>query len=270
MSAQIFYGKPYADGMVKILQEKFACLNAQIATVGFNDEKWQQYCVSLQNTAAKLNVKCRNIILTDVISAEKMRCTLAELSRDSAVNGIIAEQPLPHEYAGVLTAISPDKDLDCLNPLSISAMYNGQDGLRPATPLAVINLLQFYGINVDGKHVVIVGRGNAVGKPLALMLLHNNATVTVCHTHTVGLPQICRCADILVSACGTPELITADFVTENSIVVDVGLGFVNGKMCGDVCADVYDICQAITPVPGGIGPVTRITLFKNLLQALNI
>ena len=161
----------------------------------------------------------------------------------------------------------PNKDVDCLNPLSVCRLYNGENGLRPATPQAVIRLLDYYQIDLKGKNVVVVGRGNAVGKPLALMLLERNATVTVCHTKTVDLPAICRRADILVSACGVAGLITCDYVTRDSIVIDVGLSFVDGKTCGDVSKEVYEKCLAVSPVPGGIGPVTRATLFENLLKA---
>ena len=153
--------------------------------------------------------------------------------------------------------------------MSVAKLYLGKDGFRPATPLAVINLLDFYKIDLWGKNVVIVGRGNAVGKPLALMCLQRNATVTVCHTKTQNLANVCKQADILITACGVPGLITTNHVTENSIVIDVGLSFVDGKTCGDVSTDVYDVCQAVTPVPRGIGPVTCVTLLQNLIKAHN-
>ena len=181
--------------------------------------------------------------------------------------GVIVQQPLPKQYAKAVTFIDSNKDVDCLNPTSLAKLYMGEDGLYPATPLAVLRLLDYYGIDLQGKHVVIVGRGNAVGKPLALMALQRNATVTVCHTKTVDLPNICRSADVLVSACGVAGLITKDFVNPNSIVVDVGLSFVDGKTCGDVSAEVYDVVAAVSPVPGGVGPVTRAVLFENLCKA---
>ena len=129
-------------------------------------------------------------------------------------------------------------------------------------------MLDYYDIDVAGKHVVVVGRGNAVGKPLALMLLQRNATVTVCHSKTQRLADVCRNADVVVSATGKPGLVTADFVTENSIVIDVGLSFVDGKTCGDVAEEVYDKCAAVSPVPGGVGPVTRAVLLKNLCKTI--
>ena len=174
---------------------------------------------------------------------------------------------MPKTYVNVVNAIDVNKDVDCLNPLSVCRLYNGEAGFRPATPQAVLNLLDYYNIDLQGKNVVILGRGSAVGKPLALMALQRNATVTVCHTKTVDLPSVCRNADIIISACGVAGLVTNDFVTDKSIVIDVGLSFVNGVTSGDVSKEVYDKCAAVSPVPGGVGPVTRATLFYNLLLA---
>ncbi|MBO5866656.1 MAG: bifunctional 5,10-methylenetetrahydrofolate dehydrogenase/5,10-methenyltetrahydrofolate cyclohydrolase, partial [Clostridia bacterium] len=185
------------------------------------------------------------------------------------VSGVIVQQPLPREFAHAVEFIDINKDVDCLNPLSVAMLYLGKEGFRPATPLAVINLLDYYNIDLYGKNVVIVGRGNAVGKPLALMCLQRNATVTVCHTKTQNLAEICKQADIVITACGAPGLITPDHVTSNSIVIDVGLSFVDGKTCGDVDMEVYQLCRAVTPVPRGIGPVTCVTLLQNLIKAHN-
>lgn len=268
MSAQILYGKPFADCAKQKLRSLLSQSSAKIVTVGFDNADWQQYCKSLCITARDLGVQCENVILDRCASADDVCAIVSALSDDVTVNGIVVQQPLPDEYKSVLSCISPYKDLDCLNPASVADMYYGRAGVRPATPLAVLELLRFYAIDLDGKNVVIVGRGNAVGKPLALMALGCNATVTVCHTHTKQLARICRGADILITACGKPDLITADFVTSNSIVVDVGLGFVNGQTHGDVADEVYGVCKAVTPVPGGVGPVTRIMLFENLLRAI--
>ena len=187
---------------------------------------------------------------------------------DSGADGVLVEQPLPKEMKPFVETVPVGADIDCVTDGQVAKLYRGEDGMRPATAQAVIEMLDYYDIDVAGKHVVVVGRGNAVGKPLALMLLQRNATVTVCHSKTQRLADVCRSADVVVSATGKPGLVTADFVTADSIVIDVGLSFVDGKTCGDVAEEVYDKCAAVSPVPGGVGPVTRAVLLKNLCKTI--
>ena len=240
----------------------------KLCTIGFNNDQWNQYTGSLVRNCQKYGMQCQNIVV-DACTPDEFCAIIKDACAQSDISGVIVQQPLPREYAHAVEFIDVNKDVDCLNPLSVAKLYLGKDGFPPATPLAVLNLLDYYQIDLYGKNVVIVGRGNAVGKPLALMCLQRNATVTVCHTKTQNLADICRGADILISACGAPGLITPNHVTPKTIVVDVGLSFVEGKTCGDVSADVYDICQAATPVPRGIGPVTCVTLLQNLIKAHN-
>lgn len=266
--SKLLYGKPCADSLRGELTEKFAKFGtkATLVAIGFEDPSWQQYANFLAKTAQSLGVEYENVVLSDVEPEEFFRIIKSYSDRVD-ISGILLQQPLPKQYAAAPEYVAPQKDVDCLSPLSIAKLYNGEPNAKlPATPTAVLTLLDWYGIDLTGKNVVIVGRGSAVGKPLALMMLKRNATVTVCHTKTVNLPEVCKRADILVSACGVAGLITSDFVTENTVVIDVGLSFVDGKTCGDVASDVYDKCFAVSPVPGGVGPITRLCLLGNLLQ----
>lgn len=271
MSTQILYGKPCAERIgeevIKLVKEQKTC---KLCTIGFRDEKWEQYTRSLEKSAVKYGVLCENIVVDNDISSVDFFNTVEKVCRRPDVCGVMLQQPLPKGYINAVNYISLDKDVDCLNPLSIAKMYNGESGFRPATPTAVLALLDFYNIDLCGRNLVIVGRGNAVGKPLALMALARNATVTVCHTKTRNLASVCRNADIIISACGVAGLVTRDFVTSDSIVIDVGLSFVNGASCGDISPDVYNMCKAYSPVPGGVGPITRASLFLNLLKSKTI
>ena len=270
MSAKLLLGKPVADSICERIRSQRGSKHGTLCAIGFAEsETWRQYTNALKKSAEKFGFACEEVLVSGKILPELFCKTVDDMCKRADMTGVIAQQPLPKEYADALNYIKVEKDVDCLNPLSVAKLYKGEEGRYPATPLAVLRLLDFYGIDLEGKRVVIVGRGNAVGKPLALMALQRNATVTVCHTKTVDLPAICRSADVLISACGVAGLITKEFVTSKTIVVDVGLSFVNGKTCGDVASEVYDLVAAISPVPGGVGPVTRATLFENLCKALN-
>ena len=268
MSAKLLLGKPCAEQICESVRKVLADKRGKLYTVGMDNEAWKQYSNSLAKSAEKYGFDCEEVVVSNQISPQGFNLVLMKTCEQPDATGVIVQQPLPKCYANALVFVDVKKDVDCLNPLSVAKLYASEDGLRPATPLAVLRLLDFYGIDLQGKHVVIVGRGNAVGKPLALMALQRNATVTVCHSKTVGLASICKGADVLISACGVAGLITADFVTPKTVVIDVGLSFVNGKACGDVASEVYDVAAAISPVPGGVGPVTRATLFENLCKAL--
>ena len=267
MSAKLLLGKPCAEAIYAKVREQLGSSKCKLVTVGFDEERWNQYCNSLSKSAANVGVVCERVSLPSDVSPNDFCKAVTKASCDPAVTGVIVQQPLPQEYANAVNCVDVNKDVDCLNPLTVAKLYQGVEGFRPATPQAVLRLLDFYNVDLQGKRVVIIGRGNAVGKPLMLMALQRNATVTVCHTKTRNLAEVCRSADILISACGVAGLVTADFVSENSVVIDVGLSFVDGKSRGDVAPDVYDKCQAVSPVPGGVGPITRAVLFENLLLA---
>ena len=196
---------------------------------------------------------------------------IEKLNRDPAVDGILVQLPLPEplEEAAVIAAIAPEKDVDCFHPYNVGRLNISDPVFQPCTPAGVMEMLREYGISPAGKRCVVLGRSNIVGKPMAMLLLHRNATVTICHSHTKNLKEVCASADILVSAVGKAHFITADMVKEGAIVIDVGMNHdENGKLCGDVeFAEVEPKASYITPVPGGVGPMTITMLMKNTLRA---
>lgn len=269
MSAKFLLGKPCVENMRENIRSIVNGIKTPtVCAIGFDEPRWNQYAASIAKSAEAYGFECENITVAENCEPSALFGVITNACAREDVAGVIVQQPLPEKYKKAAEYVSPDKDIDCLNPLSVCKLYLGEDGFRPATPSAVINLLDYYGIEIKGKNVVIVGRGNTVGKPLALMMLQRNATVTVCHTKTVDLPSVCRGADILISACGAPNLVTADYVTDKTVVIDVGLSFVDGKTRGDVAEEVYGKCLAVSPVPGGVGPVTRASLFLNALNAV--
>lgn len=186
------------------------------------------------------------------------------------IDGILVQLPLPRhmDEKKVLLAIDPDKDVDGFHPMNVGKLMTGQEGFLPCTPAGVMELLAEHGVNPAGKHCVVVGRSNIVGKPMAMLMLRKDATVTICHSKTPDLPQVCRRADILVAAVGKTGLITPDMVKEGAVVVDVAMNRdPAGKLCGDFDRTAYEKSFAFTPVPGGVGPMTRAVLMENTLLA---
>ena len=193
-----------------------------------------------------------------------------KLNNDTTVNGMLVQLPLPNEMDAnkVLNEISPLKDVDGLTDLNNGMLFHGKDTLYSCTPYGVMELLDRYNISVSGKNVVVVGRSNLVGKPMAMMMLEKGATVTVCHSKTKNLENYTKNADILVVAVGKPNFITSDMISDNAVVIDVGISRLANGLCGDVDFDsVKDKCSYITPVPGGVGPMTVAMLAKNILKA---
>ena len=215
-----------------------------------------------------LNLGCK---IPAETSEEELLGIIAEMNADPAVDGILVQLPLPkHVDEGkVLRAISPSKDVDCFHPENVGEMMVGDPICWPCTPFGVMELLREYGISAAGKHCVVLGRSNIVGKPMTLLLLRDNGTVTVCHSKTPDLREQCLQADILVSAVGRTGLVTADMVKEGAVVIDVAMNRnEDGKLCGDVdYAAVAEKASFITPVPGGVGPMTRAVLMRNVLAA---
>lgn len=196
------------------------------------------------------------------------------LNNKEDINGILVQLPLPEHLddKAVIEAINPQKDVDAFHAVNVGKIMLGEYDFLPCTPSGVMEMLHAYDIPVSGKNCVVIGRSNIVGKPMAMLLLHENGTVTICHSRTKNLAEICRGADILVAAVGKPKFVTADMVKEGAVVIDVGMDRdENGKLCGDVdFENVKDKCSYITPVPGGVGPMTISTLMKNTLKACKI
>ncbi len=209
--------------------------------------------------------------LEESISQEELLELIHKLNSDPEVNGILVQLPLPSHMNEelVIEAISPQKDVDGFHPQSVGALSIGKKGFVSCTPAGIIQLLKRSGITLEGRECVILGRSNIVGKPMAMLMLRENATVTICHSRTKNLKEVAKRADILIVAIGKPKFVTKDYVKEGAVVIDVGIHRdENNKLCGDVdFADVEDYVSAITPVPGGVGPMTIAMLMNNCVEA---
>ncbi len=212
--------------------------------------------------------------LPEETSEEQLLNLIEELNGRKDVNGILVQLPLPAhiDEDKVIRVIDPKKDVDGFHPQSVGALCIGQPGFVSCTPAGIIQLLKRSGIEIAGKECVILGRSNIVGKPMALLMLRENATVTIAHSRTADLKEVTRRADILIVAVGRPKMVTRDYVKEGAVVIDVGINRNEaGKLCGDVdYDDVAPICSAITPVPGGVGPMTIAMLLSNCLESVNL
>lgn len=201
---------------------------------------------------------------------DELMALIGELNGREDIDGILVQLPLPKHIDSekVLLAINYNKDVDAFHPVNVGKIMIGNFDFLPCTPAGVMELIKLTGIEVAGKECVVVGRSNIVGKPQAMLLLHQNGTVTICHSRTKNLAEVCRRADILVAAVGRANFITADMVKPGAVVIDVGMNRVQGKLCGDVdYAAVSEVASAITPVPGGVGPMTIAMLMKNTVKS---
>ena len=212
--------------------------------------------------------------LPEETSEEELLSLIRELNERKDVNGILVQLPLPShiDEDKVIKTIDPKKDVDGFHPQSVGALCIGQPGFVSCTPAGIIQLLKRSGIEIAGKECVILGRSNIVGKPMALLMLRENATVTVAHSRTKDIKEVTKRADILIVAIGKPKMITRDYVKDGAVVIDVGINRdENNKLCGDVdFQDVEPVCSAITPVPGGVGPMTIAMLLHNCMESVNI
>ena len=229
------------------------------------------YVRNKERDCAECGIDSLVVRLPESASEQQVLAEIYKLNVDDTINGIMVQLPLPSHInvKRVMRNIAQHKDVDCFHPVNVGKLAGGGGRYAPCTPAGIIELLKHYDIDIAGKHCVIVGRSNIVGKPLALMMLQHNATVTVCHSYTENLRDICRTADILVSAVGKRDIITADMVKRGATVIDVGISRDEaGALCGDVDYNkVLRVAKHITPVPGGIGPMTRAMLMKNMIYA---
>jgi methylenetetrahydrofolate dehydrogenase (NADP+)/methenyltetrahydrofolate cyclohydrolase len=232
------------------------------------------YVRMIEKSCQKVNFDFEKHALSEQATEEQLLDLLHRLNEDGIVHGIIVQTPLPEHINEdkIREALSPAKDVDCFNPVNMGKLAMGNPDFLPCTPEAVFEILKRENIEVEGKHVVIVGRSSVVGKPLALILLlkmpHANATVTVCHSRTKDLASYTRKGDIVVAAAGAARLVKGEMIKDGTIVIDVGTNEEKGKLVGDVDFDeVSHLASRITPVPGGVGPVTNMMLMKNTLQA---
>lgn len=268
----IIDGKERAAGVRQNIAVRVKALGVPMKlaiVVAGDDPASQIYVRSKKRACEEVGIACSVYRLTESASTEAVLQCVRVLAEDPVVNGILVQLPLPVQVDArhVFAAIPPEKDVDGLSPYNMGLLTGGSPILKPCTPSGIMELL--FPAPLRGKHCVIIGRSNIVGKPLALMLLQADATVTICHSKTKDLRQITRQADILISAVGKPRFITADMVKTGVIVIDVGINrTADGKICGDVnFASVAKKAVAITPVPGGVGPMTVAMLLANIVKA---
>ena len=236
-----------------------------------NDGGSIYYMGSQEKVAVSLGAGFLKVTLPETSKNEDVISEIHKLNEDKDVQGIILQLPLPSNFdeKKIIKEISPSKDIDCLTFESQGKLYMGEPKFLPCTPNSVVTLIKSLNIDIAGKNVVVLGRSNIVGKPVAQLLLNENATVTICHSKTKNLREVCKSADILVVAIGRPKFIDETYVNEDAIVIDVGTSSFEGKITGDVDFDkVIDKCKFLTPVPGGVGALTTTLLIKNACEAL--
>ena len=236
-----------------------------------NNSASNVYIKNKLKAASFVGIDAELVHFDENVTNEEMLDTIHRLNNDNNVDGIIVQLPLPSHLneTDIINEIDNSKDVDGFGLINKGKLFCGIDSLKSATPYGIMELLKYYNIEIKGKHAVVVGRSNIVGKPMAIMLLNENATVSMCHSRTTNLKEMCLQADILVSAVGKAKFITKDMVKKGAVVVDVGMNRdENGKLCGDVdFINVEDVASYITPVPGGVGPLTIAMLLQNTLNA---
>lgn len=275
---QIIDGKQISKQIKDELKEKVAVMKAEgtevtlaVIQVG-NDPASSVYVGNKKKACEYIGIRSLAYEIPEETTEEELLQLIGELNDRADVNGILVQLPLPRHINEdkVIQAIDPKKDVDGFHPQSVGALCIGQPGFVSCTPAGIIQLLKRSNIDIAGKECVVIGRSNIVGKPMSLLLLRENGTVTVTHSRTKDLKEVTKRADILVVAIGKPKMITADYVKEGAVVIDVGIHRnENNKLCGDVdYDDVVPICSAITPVPGGVGPMTIAMLMNNCVESV--
>ena len=247
-------------------------IKPQLAVLRVGENKSDiSYETSIIKLMAKADISVKSVVLKEDISQEDFDNNLRVLNDNDKVHGILVFRPLPKQLDEdkIKYIIIPNKDIDCFSPINLAKVFiSDQSGFYPCTPLGVMEMLDYYGIELEGKEVVLIGRSLVVGKPLSMMLLDRNATVTICHSRTKNLKEVCKKADVLIAAVGRGNMVNKEYIKPGAVVIDVGINFVEGKMCGDVDFEsAYETAGLITPVPGGVGSVTTSCLMVNLIKA---
>ncbi len=277
---KIIDGKTIASNMKDELKSEVADLKSKgckpclaVILVG-NDKASAVYVRNKEKACEYIGIESRSLVLDEDTTEEMLLSIIHGLNEDQSVHGILIQLPLPKQIneAKVLDAIIPEKDVDGFHPMNVGKLCTGQKELVSCTPAGIIELLKRSDVEIAGKECVVVGRSNIVGKPMALLLLEENATVTVAHSRTENLKEVTKRADILIVAIGKQQFITDEYVRDGATVIDVGIHRdANNKLCGDVDFDqVKELTNAITPVPGGVGPMTIVMLMKNCVQAAKL
>lgn len=278
--AQLIDGKKISKEIKDELKAEVAELLKQgktcaLAVIQVGDDPASSvYVGNKKKACAYIGIESLSYELPESTTEEELLSLIDKLNKDPKVHGILCQLPLPSHICEdhIIHAISPKKDVDGFHPQNVGNLVIGEKGFVSCTPAGIIELLKRYQIPMDGKHCVVVGRSNIVGKPMSLLMLRENATVTICHSHTQNLKEICREADILIAAIGKPRYIGADYVKDNAVVIDVGIHRnAENKLCGDVIfEEVEPKASYITPVPGGVGPMTIAMLMHNCVEAMKL
>lgn len=277
MTANIIDGKAIASAIraeiaqnVKNMVEKGIQPPGLAVILVGDDPASMIYVRNKKNDCVKVGFYTEEHLLPAMTPEDELKKLIMRLNQDLKINGILLQLPLPSgmNEKSMLELISPEKDVDCFHPMNVGNMFLGIPRFLPCTPAGIIEMLKYEKVDLKGKKAVVIGRSNIVGKPMAMLLLGEHATVTICHSRTVNLPKITRDADIIVVAIGKAKFLTGDMVSKGQIIIDVGQNREGEKLVGDVDFDaVAQIVAAITPVPGGVGPMTRAMLLRNTMKA---
>lgn len=274
--SKIIDGKVISASVKERVKKGVAELKSRGITVGLaviivgDDPASKIYVANKKKACEALGIISEEYALPASTTEEELLRLVDELNHKKSINGILCQLPLPSHLDEklIINSILPEKDVDAFHPANVGRIMIGDFDFVPCTPAGIMEMLAYENINPEGKNCVVIGRSNIVGKPMAMLLLHKNGTVTVCHSRTKNLKEICSKADILVAAVGKAKFVTADMVNEGAVVIDVGMNRVDGKLYGDVDYDgVAKKASAITPVPGGVGPMTIAMLMQNTLTA---
>jgi methylenetetrahydrofolate dehydrogenase (NADP+)/methenyltetrahydrofolate cyclohydrolase len=273
---KIIDGKVISASVKERVKAEVEALKAQGVTTGLaviivgEDPASKVYVANKKKACEALGIISEEYALPETTTQEELLSLIDTLNNKKSINGILCQLPLPKhlDEQAVINAILPEKDVDAFHPANVGKIMLGDYDFVPCTPAGIMEMLAYENIDITGKTCVVIGRSNIVGKPMGMLLLHKNGTVTICHSKTNDLASVCKEADILVAAVGIPNFVTADMVKDGAVVIDVGINRVDGKLVGDVnFAEVKDKCAAITPVPGGVGPMTIAMLMQNTLTA---
>lgn len=278
--AQLIDGKQISTMIKEELKEKVSALKEAgrevcLAVIQVGEDKASSVYVNNKKKACEyIGIRSLSYHLPEETKEQALLELINKLNHDTSVNGILVQLPVPEhiDEDRVIKAIAPEKDVDGFHPQSVGALSIGQPGFVSCTPAGVVALLKRSGVSIEGKECVVIGRSNIVGKPMALLLLRENGTVTICHSKTADLREVTKRADILIVAVGRPQMVDASYVKEGAVVIDVGIHRdENNKLCGDVdFASVEPVASMITPVPGGVGPMTIAMLMNNVVEAENM
>lgn len=278
--SKIIDGKQISAQVKQAVAEEVAQLKPEgihpglaVVLVGDNPAS-KVYVGSKEKACEQLGIYSEKYLLPGETTEEELLELVEKLNHKPEINGILVQLPLPEQIneETIINAIDPIKDVDAFHPNNVGKIMIGDFDFLPCTPAGIMDLIASTGVSIEGKNCVVIGRSNIVGKPMSMLLLHKNGTVTICHSRTQNLAEITRKADILVAAVGRPNFVTGDMVKEGAVVIDVGMNRLeNGKLCGDVnFAEASERASYITPVPGGVGPMTIATLMRNTVTAAKL